>query len=331
VALAYLLGTGGMSMEPTGAGFYEQYDVMRRWCDQVQLWTGCDMPKLLTEDYTMEAFPGGFDAPREPADLSVRPDFLYWGQVRQAAYVIGIADILAEQGIHPDLVVGASLGGMIAACLAGSIEREDLFRLFAHIAELPLAPEGTPARGAAFAEMPASADIDWYCDETWPNVYLVGDEIRGGNRIVMFSGYLKDLEALAAEAPEQLQVVIGAIGGLHSPLQQFARDLFEPHINDVNFRDPEIRLISGGGCAELKTGEDVRRDILDGIVEPVGSTVDIIPALGKHGTQMVLTVGTALPFGPPLSPLPMLQAAVPEDIGQIMTMIYDLGIDIKAS
>jgi [acyl-carrier-protein] S-malonyltransferase len=331
VALSYLLGTGGIAMEPTGTGFYEQYDVMRRWCENVQSQTGCEMPELFTEDYTLALFSDNPDGPREPADLSVRPDFLYRGGVRQAAYVIGIADILAEQGIYPDLLVGTSFGGMIAACLAGSLEREELFRLVEYMAEFPLAPEGEPARGVAYAELPFSADLDWYCGETRPNVYLAGSESRENSRILMFSGYLKDLEDLAAEAPSgHVPLVIGAIGGLHTPLQQFVRDLLEPHVNDINFRDPEIPLLSGVGGAQLKTGEDVRRDILDNFVEPVGVLTDLIGALDEFGMEMALTVGTALPSGPPPSPFPVLQAAVPEDIGQIMTAIYDLGIDVKA-
>jgi len=330
VGLTYILGTAGISIEPAGSAFYEQHDVMRNWCAQVQQWTGLEMPALLNEDFTASLMPGGPGAPREPADLSVRPEFLYRGEVRQAALTLGIADVLAEQGIYPDLLVGTSLGGMIAACLAGSWERETLFKLLGSMTAFPLAPAGEPARGMAFGVVPADADIDWYCGDGRPNVYLTGDASMDGNRVVMFSGYLKDLEDLAAEAPPgQIHTVIGAMGGLHSPLQQFARDLLEPLVNEIDFRDPQIRLLSALGGAELKTGKEVRADIIDNVVNSSSSVADLVAAIEKYDTAIALTVGASLPLGPPPSPFPVLQAVVPRDLGQIMTMVYDLGIEVK--
>jgi [acyl-carrier-protein] S-malonyltransferase len=329
VALGYFLGIGGMAVEPTGTEFYKQYDIMRSWCEQVQSWTGCEMPSLFTDDYkTLLA--------AEPADLSTRPDFLYRGAVRQAAHAIGISDILADQGIYPDLIAGTSLGGVVAACLAGSIEREDVFQLLARVAECPLAPDGEPARGIAFVVLPPGEDLDWYCGKARPNVYMAADyELSGDTTVLMLSGHLEDLQSLAAEAPPgRVPVVTGAIGGLHCPLQEFVRDLMEPYLNDMKFNDPKIPLLSGiGGAqattgAQLKTGDDVRRGILDNYVTPVGSFAKIIAAFDECDMQMALGMGAALPAGIPPTPFPVLQATVPDDIGQIMTLIYDLGIDI---
>lgn len=336
MALGYFLGIGGMAIEPTGAEFYEQYDVMRSWCDKVQSWTGFEMRSLFAEDHRTSLAAGDLGASGEPADLSVRPDFLHRGAVRQVTHAIGIADILAEQGIRPDLIAGTSLGGIVAACLAGSIGREDVFRLLARVADFPLAPEGEPARGIAFAVLPPGVDIDWYCGESRPHVYMAVDyELAGDTTALMLSGYLKDLESLAAEAPPgHVPVVTGAIGGLHSPLQQFIPDLIEPYLDDITFSDPEVTLLSGIGGplsktgAQLKTGDDVRRGILENYVTPVGSFKQIIDAFDERGMQLAIGMGAALPAGVPPSPFPVLQATVPDDIGQIMTTIYDLGIDV---
>jgi [acyl-carrier-protein] S-malonyltransferase len=336
LALGYFFGIGGIAVEPIGTEFYDQSEVMRSWCEQVQSWTGYEMRSLFAEDYKMSIASGSPAAPREAADLSARPDFLHRGFIRQVVHAIGISDILADQGIYPGLLAGTSLGGIVAACLAGSIEREDVFRLLTCIAKLPLAPAGEPARGIAFAVLPPGVDIDWYCGESRPNVYVAADyELSGDTTVLMLSGYLKDLESLATEAPPgHVPVVTGAIGGSHCPLQKFMSDLLEPYLNDIKFHDPKVPLLSGIGGAQsrtgmqLKTGDDVRKGILDNQVEPVGSVKQIIAAFDKHDVQMGLAIGGALPAGIPPSPFPVLQATAPDDIGQIMTMIYDLGIDV---
>jgi [acyl-carrier-protein] S-malonyltransferase len=336
VALGYFVGIGGMPVGPTGAECYEQYPVMRRWCEQVGSWTGLEMQSVFAEDHTMSLTAGSTDAPFVPPDLSVRPDFLYSGSVRQAAHAIGISDVLAEQGIYPDLIAGTSLGGLIAACLAGSIGREDLFRVFTRVAAMPLAPDGEPARGMAIVDLPPDTDIDWYCGESRPHVNIAAEfEHNGDSRTFMFSGYLKDLAILADEAPSgYVQLVTGAIGGVHCPDQKFMSDLLESYLEEVSFHDPETALLCGLGGdqsktgTQLKTADDVRRSIIENYVAPVGSFGEIISAFDEHDMQMVLAVGTALPVGVPPCPFPVLQASVPDDIGQIMTMIYDLGLDV---
>src|SRR5215470_18688273 len=104
MTLGYIFGTG--TLEPAGGAFYEQYEIMRKWCDQVQEWTGLNMPELMSMNFTTLLMPNGPAALREPADLSAKPEFVYRGAVRQVACSIGIVDILAEQGVYPDLLTG---------------------------------------------------------------------------------------------------------------------------------------------------------------------------------------------------------------------------------
>jgi [acyl-carrier-protein] S-malonyltransferase len=327
MTLSYIFGTG--TMEPAGGDFYAQYEVMRKWCDQVQGWTGLEMPQLLTENFSALLMAHGPAGEQAPADLSVKPDFIYRGAVRQAAYSIGIVDILAEQGVYPDSLTGHSLGGMIASSIAGSVTREDLFRVLGQLGTFPLAPAGEPARGIAFGVLPADADLEWYCGESRPNVYLVGDMDMGPQRAVMLSGYLKDLEKLAAEAQPGQVNVTGAMGGLHSPLEQYQRDLLEPFLYEMDFRDPEIPLFSTlGERKRLETAEDVRRDMLDNLVNPTSKPSDILVSLHRRGSKLALVPGAAMQF-PSKTPFPVLQATVVEDIDQVMTMLYDLDIEIK--
>jgi [acyl-carrier-protein] S-malonyltransferase len=325
--LSYIFGGG--TMKPAGGDFYEQYEVVRKWCDRTQEWTGLKMPELLVQDSSASLMPNGPTGPREPADLSVKPDFMYRGAVRQAAYSIGIVDTLAEQGIYPDSLTGHGLGGMIASCVAGCITREDLFRVLRHMSTFPLAPVGESARGVAFAMLPVDADIEWYCGENRPNIYLVGDTDMGMLRALMLSGYLKDLEKLAAEAPTGQVEVIGAMGGLHSPLEQYQRDLLEPFLCGIEFRDPELPLFSTlGERKRLEAGEDVRREMLDNIVSPTSKPLDIAGSLNRYGTKLALVLGAAIQF-PPESQFPVLRVAVVKDIEQVMAMLHEPDIGIR--
>jgi len=334
VALGYFVGIGGMPIEPTGLECYEQYPVMRRWCEEAESWTGIEMQSLFAEDHTAPLIAGSIHSPFEPPDLSVRPEFLYRGQVRQAVHVLGISDILAEQGVQPDLIVGTSLGGLIAACLAGSLDRKDLFRLFARVAEMPLAPAGEPARGIAMIELPPGTDIDWYCGAGRPHINMAADfQNSGENTLMMLSGYLEDLEHMAADAPPgHVQVVTGAIGAVHCPDLQFMADMLEPFLAEIDFRDPEIPLLCGVGGEKLKTGaqlatgDEIRRSVVANYVAPVGGFREIIAALGEHGMGLVVATGAKLPVTVPPGPFPLLQASEPDDIGQIMMMLYDLGL-----
>jgi acyl transferase domain-containing protein len=327
MTLGYIFGTG--AMEPVGGAFYEQYEVMRKWCDQVQEWTGLEMPELLHLNFTTLLVPNGPAALREPADLSAKPEFVYRAAVRQAAYSIGLVDILAERGVYPDLLTGHSLGGIIATCVAGCITREDLFRVLGNLATHPRAPPGEPARGLAFGVLPTDADLEWYCGESRPNVYLVGDVDMEVRRTLLLSGYLKDLEKLAAEAPPGQIQVTGVMGGMHSPLEQHQRDLFEPFLYEMEFRDPEIPLFSTlGERKRLATGEDARKDMIDNIVSPTSKPADIVASLRQRGAKLALVLGSAMRM-PPKSVIPVAQAAVIEDIDQVMTMLYDMDIKIK--
>jgi len=327
MALSYIFGAG--TMKPVGGDFCEQYEVMSKWLDQVQGWTGLKMPELLAQDFSVLLMPNGPAGSHEPADLSVKPEFVYRGAVRQVAYSIGIVDILAENGVYPDLLTGHSLGGMIASCIAGCITREDLFRVLGHMSTFPLAPVGEPARGLVFAILPADVDLEWYCGETRPNVYLVGDVEMGTQRALMLSGYLKDLEKLATETPAGKVEVIGAIGGLNSPLEQYQRDLLEPFLRELEFRDPELPLLSTlGERKRLKTGEDVRRDMLDNIVAPTSKPADIADSLNRHGTKLALVLGAAMLF-PPESQFQVLPAAVVKDIEQVTAKLHELDIEIR--
>ncbi|MFD2768431.1 hypothetical protein [Micromonospora eburnea] len=321
MTIGYTL-SGGMAPEAPGLDLYERYPVMREWIDQVSDWTGVDVDRLLVEDFS-ESFYA--ENPRFGSDVR------FVAELRQAAYSIGISDVLADMGVRPDAIAGSSLGLMVGACLAGAIERTELVELLRHRTSLPLAPEGEPARGVAVAVLPGPDELDRYVGDHRPNVYLaaeLGEFIDGGQTMYMFSGYLDDLRALAAEEPPGQVNVISFLGGAHSPLEQFVYDLRKPFIDKMTIRDPEVALYSALDGRRLVTAEDVYTDFLRNTVQTT-YTSNIGKGLAAHGVELGFAIGVTATVTMFKFPFPILPVLTAEDFEQVGPAIHNHGIELK--
>jgi [acyl-carrier-protein] S-malonyltransferase len=315
VTLAYMFA-GGMALEAPGDALYERYPVMREWIDQVGRWTGLSRERLLTEDFSPVLRTG------EPAPADVR----FAAEARQAAGLIGVADVLADLGLRPGAVGGSSLGLMVAACVAGSIDRRDLFEIIRLSAYAPHAPEGEPERGIGMTVVSSDAETERFLAQ--PDVYLGAEvgEMHDGSRMLLLSGYLDALQRLAGSEPAGKITVLSTFGGGHSPLQQFMADLQRPLIEKIEFRDPSVALFTALSRRQLTTGAEVREEFL---VNPVRSTYmsNVVAGLHENGTQLGLMLGVASAVAMFKFPFPVLQALTPEDIAQITTTVFELGIE----
>ncbi|MFC4536709.1 hypothetical protein [Sphaerisporangium dianthi] len=314
--------SGGMAPEAPGLELYERYPAMRDWIDQVVDWTGIGVDRLLTEDFS-----GYFYSDDSRCDSDVR----FVAEIRQAAYSIGIADVLTDMGIRPDAIAGSSIGLMIGASLAGAIGRRELLELLRHRTSLPLAPEGEPARAVAVAALSGPDDLERYVGDHRRDVYLaaeIGEFIDGGRTMYMFSGYLDALRELAAAEPEGQVNVITSLGGAHSPLEQFLYDLREPFINEMTFRDPEVALYSALDGRRLVTAEDVRSDFLLNTVRTTYMS-NVTKGLAGHGVELAIVLGVSSPVAMFKFPFPILPVLTAADFEQVGGVIHALGIELK--
>src|SRR3954447_18317859 len=105
MALAFVVD-GGLSDPPgTGVDLCEGHPVVRASYAQAAGWTGLPMQRLLTWEPDADA------------------EYRQGGAIRRAALVFGVCDLLAEHGVRPDVTGGMSLGGLIAAAVAGAVGR----------------------------------------------------------------------------------------------------------------------------------------------------------------------------------------------------------------
>lgn len=189
MALGFLFG-GGVGSEVHGLEMYRTHSVMRDLYEQVSKWTGMTVGQILEEE---------LPEPQEERQSA--------GTVRETALALGIHDVLAEQGLHPAVLGGLSLGAMTASCLAGSIGRQELFEMLVHARHTPELPPEEPEQGLTLAFAPTDGDLAAaYRGEGRPGVYLSGDfgpTADGAMRILMLSGERAALDALAADLPQE--------------------------------------------------------------------------------------------------------------------------------
>jgi [acyl-carrier-protein] S-malonyltransferase len=310
-----------MAMEAPGKELFNQFSVMRDWLAQVAEWTGVSADRMLTEDYTGAFYSG---------DISAYPDLRFVAEARQAAYSIGIADVLADRGIRPDLIGGSSLGFMIAACMAGAIDRREFFDYLRHSTTSPLHPAGEPAQGIAVCVVPHDEGVAGFVGDR-PGIHLaceIGQFIDGNNGMYMFSGYVDDLRELAAAKPTGLVNVVTVLGGGHSPLQQFRYDWIAPHVEKMTFRDPQVPLISGLSDRKITTADQVRTDLqLNSITTT--QMANVLRGLAREGTELALVLGVSSSAGMFVFPFEVAPVVAPEDFEAVGATIYEAGISLR--
>ncbi|MFJ1706348.1 ACP S-malonyltransferase [Kitasatospora sp. NPDC088346] len=312
MALGYLFG-GGVGTEPHGLELYRAYPVMRDLYAQIARWTGLTPGQLLDEE-----LPKG----REERQSA--------GTVRETALAVAVHDILAGHGLRPAVLGGLSLGAMTAGSLAGAVDRRALFEMLAHTRLAPEQADGDPEQGMALAFVPAGADTALY-GEGRPGVHRAGDfgpTADGAARILMLSGERAALDELVAEVPPGTLVPLpDRTIAVHSPLRAPFRAFLAPYLEAMEFTDPRLPLVSCLDRRTLTTGAGVR-DLFDrNATDPI-SLVDVYTGMKEEGVRLGLVIGGSIPDGILRFPFPVVHVDRPEHVEQVLTSVYELGIDV---
>ena len=323
MSLGYLFG-GGVGTEPHGLELYRAYPVVRHWYAEVSAWTGLTVGQILEEDL--------------PAAQEQRQSV---GTVREAALAVAVHDVLAQYDLRPAAIGGLSLGAMAASCLAGAVDRRELFEMLAHARNVPEPSPDEPGQGIAIAfategtSTGAAADpAPHYPGEGTPGVHLAGDfgpTADGSQRLLMLAGRAEALAQVAAGAPPGSVVPLpGRTIAVHSPLRRPFREFMAPRIDAMTFSAPGLPLLS---CLEPKvlTSADEVRDLFQrNSTDPI-SLVDVYTGMKQQGVELGLVMGPSIPEGILAFPFPVVHIDQPEHIQQALGTAYDLGIDLTGS
>lgn len=312
MALGYLFG-GGVGTEPHGVELYQAYPVMRDLYARIAEWSGLTTGQLLDEEL--------------PKETEARQSV---GSIRETALAMAVYDILAEQGLHPAVLGGLSLGAMTASALVGAVDRRALIGMLAHSRTVPALPEDAPAQGMALAFVPAGTEVAAFTADR-PGVHLSGDfgpTADGTAGIMMLSGERAALEALAADLPPGLITPLpDRTIAVHSPLRAHFRTFMAPHIDAMDFQAPALPLASCLDPKILRTGDDVRDLFHRNATDPI-SLVDVYTGMKQQGVRLGLVMGGSIPDGILRFPFPVVHVDRPEHIEQVLTTVYELGVEV---
>ncbi|WP_327316398.1 type I polyketide synthase [Streptomyces sp. NBC_01235] len=196
------------------------------------------------------------------------------------------AQLWLSWGVQPSVLIGHSIGEVVAATVAGLFSLQDAVRLVAARARLM---QSVTAPGAMVAVEAAENEVapllEAYEDVTFGAFNAPGHCVVSGGEasVAAITGRLEE-RGLRAKR-------LAVSHAFHSPLMAEVFDAFREEIQDITFREPEFSLISNvsgrvAEVAEMSTPEYWVRHI----AEPVNFQAGMA-AIGARGRHVFIEVG----------------------------------------
>lgn len=210
-------------------------------------------------------------------------------QLSVFASSVGLLGELCERGVVPDVVAGHSLGEYAAAHAAGSVGLEEAVRLVAERDRLMNEAARRNAGGmmALIGADPREVSV---AVENFPEEegIVVAANFNTPRQTVV-SGEWSALEAVA-ESVGGRKVKLEVAGAFHSPLMLEASLALERLLDEVEFRDPEIPMVSATDGAVLAKSDDVRLALREQMLSPV-RWVAVIERFLDLGVEEIVEAG----------------------------------------
>ncbi|HHO52070.1 MAG TPA: SDR family NAD(P)-dependent oxidoreductase [Deltaproteobacteria bacterium] len=209
-----------------------------------------------------------------------------WAQPAIGALSRGMADLLAEFGLSPDVVAGHSYGELVALSVAGALPGDALWI-------------ASRLRGERMSEGGARGTMA-AVDGPLDRIQAIVDGIEGvvlANRNHPEQGVISGdhagiheaIEALEAEGLPCRRLAVGA--AFHSPLLAPASGPFLKDLADVRIQPPRIEVISCTQASPWPTDpHEIRAQLADQITQPV-DWIGVVDGLLERGVQVVIECG----------------------------------------
>jgi [acyl-carrier-protein] S-malonyltransferase len=303
--IAYFMLKSAQDQYVGNTELHEKYATVQKLHEDISRWTGLTVGELLHD----------VSEPEEGTRHSIQ-------EMRSLAAHLALHDVLAEEGIMPEVVMGLSLGILSAACMAGSLAREDAFRLLWEKREVNNLPSAGSAQGVAMCRVAGGKTPEYYYENGRDGVYLAVDFgllPDGSAQYLMLGGYKKALEELVAAEPDVM--MLRAPRAAHTPLRQKESDFIRSYLMNCEFSDPRLPLITCQDQRTLTQAVQVRDAIWENQIMPA-SIPDGLAQLARHEVGFCLALGRPQVHKFMKFPVPIVRVAEPADVAGITGRIH---------
>ena len=210
-------------------------------------------------------------------------------QLAVFANSVSLLGELRESGVIPDVVAGHSLGEYAAAHAAGSLGLFEAVRLVAERDRLMNEASVRNAGGmvALIGADPREVSI---AVEEFPEEKGIAVTANFNTpRQTVISGEIAALEEIG-EGLRGKKVKLPVAGAFHSPLMMEAALQMERLLDEVQFRDPEVPMVSAADGAVLSKADDARLALREQMLSPV-RWVAVIQRFLDLGVEEIVEVG----------------------------------------
>lgn len=245
---------------------------------------------------------------------------------------IAVTRVLKEKGITPQYVAGHSLGEYSAHVVAGTFTFADAVRTVRKRGQYM--QEAVPAGEGAMAAvlgMPIDA-LQQVCNEAAQGEVVSPANINSPDQIVI-SGHQKAVERaaeLAKQRGAKRAIMLSVSAPFHCALMQPAQDRLAADLSALQFRNPEVPVISNID-AEPKTTADTSRVALIQQVTGAVQWANSIQKLIQLGVTTFIEAGPGKVLTGLMRQIDRSQAAMNvEDEGSLQASLQKLSLQPRA-
>ncbi|MFN7932500.1 MAG: ACP S-malonyltransferase [Bryobacteraceae bacterium] len=200
--------------------------------------------------------------------------------------------VLREKGMTPDYVAGHSLGEYSALVAAGALSFGDALRLVRKRGQYmqQAVPLGVGAM-AALLKLP-DGKLEGILAEAAQGEVVSAANFNSPDQIVIagHAGAVARASELAKAAGAKRAVPLPVSAPFHCALMKPAQEALAVDLDATEFRDLAMPLVNNWAAAEVRSGEEARRGLVEQVPNPV-RWVESVRLLASLGVTRAVEVG----------------------------------------
>jgi [acyl-carrier-protein] S-malonyltransferase len=207
---------------------------------------------------------------------------------------VAVFKVLQKMGAaRPEMMAGHSLGEYAALVCSGAISLAEAAPLVARRGQLM--QQYVPLGRGAMAAIVGLTDqqVEFLCNEVSDKDFQVTPANYNAIGQIVIAGHVVAVEEaikLAEERGARLAKIIPVSVPCHCPLLKEAADIFVQDLDRVNFKQPEIAVISNVDLSVYQSPQKMRHLLKEQLYRPV-RWVETIQLIKKHGIKRVVECG----------------------------------------